>query len=30
MGRAFGWDQGSSPMNLEADLFAHWTLARKR
>jgi hypothetical protein len=29
MGRALGWDQGDRPMDLERDLFATWTLARK-
>lgn len=30
MGRALGWDAGPRPMDLENDLFASWTLARKR
>ncbi len=30
IGHALGWDQGSRPMDLEKDLFAHWTLVRKR
>ena len=30
MGHALGWDQGSSPMDLQNDLFAHYTLVRKR
>lgn len=29
MGSAFGWDKGPRPMNLEKDLFAHYTLAVK-
>ena len=29
MGRAFEWDQGESPMNLESDLFATYTLVEK-
>jgi SAM-dependent methyltransferase len=29
MGRALGWDQGGSPMNLEKDLFATWSLFEK-
>jgi hypothetical protein len=29
MGRALGWDQGSSPMDLEKDLFATYTLVTK-
>jgi len=30
MGRALGWDRGDSPMDLEHDLFATWTLVRRR
>jgi SAM-dependent methyltransferase len=30
MAHALGWDQGPSPMNLEKDLFGHWTLVRKK
>lgn len=30
MGMALGWDQGPSPMDLEHDLFATWTLATRR
>jgi SAM-dependent methyltransferase len=30
MAHALGWDQGDAPMNLEKDLFATWTLARKK
>ena len=30
IGHALGWDQGSRPMDLDRDLFAHWTLVRKR
>lgn len=29
MARALEWDQGAQPMNLEKDLFSHYTLARK-
>ena len=29
MGRALGWDQGEGAMDLENDLFAHYTIARK-
>ncbi|HKY32866.1 MAG TPA: class I SAM-dependent methyltransferase [Candidatus Polarisedimenticolia bacterium] len=29
MGRALGWDQGERPMDLQADLFALYTLARR-
>jgi len=29
MGHALGWDQGSSPMDLEKDLFATYTLVEK-
>jgi hypothetical protein len=29
MGHALGWDQGQSPMNLETDLFASYTLVEK-
>jgi hypothetical protein len=29
MARAFGWDKGEHPMDLENDLFAHYTLLRK-
>jgi SAM-dependent methyltransferase len=29
MGRALGWDQGESPMDLEHDLFAHYTRVEK-
>lgn len=29
MGRALGWDAGEKPMDLERDLFATYTLARK-
>ena len=29
MAHALGWDQGSSPMDLEKDLFATWTLVEK-
>jgi SAM-dependent methyltransferase len=30
MARALGWDQGPSPMDLEKDLFALYTLARRK
>lgn len=30
MGHALGWDAGPSPMNLEADLFGHYSLFRRR
>lgn len=30
MGSLIGWDKGPSPMNFEKDLFAHYTLARKK
>lgn len=29
MGRALGWHEGSQPMDLENNLFAHYTLVRK-
>ena len=29
MAHALGWDQGEHPMNLETDLFAHYTLLMK-
>jgi hypothetical protein len=29
MGKALNWDKGESPMDLEADLFAWYTLVRK-
>ncbi len=29
MGHALGWNRGSSPMDLEHDLFAHYTLVEK-
>jgi SAM-dependent methyltransferase len=29
MGRALGWNQGPSPMDLEKDLFGHYMLARR-
>lgn len=29
MARALGWDSGERPMDLERDLFGHYTLARK-
>lgn len=29
MGHALGWDRGGSPMNLETDLFATWSLFEK-
>lgn len=29
MARALEWDQGPQPMDLEADLFSHYTLVRK-
>ena len=29
MGHALGWDAGESPMDLEKDLFAHYTLVKK-
>jgi hypothetical protein len=29
MGHALGWDQGTSPMDLEKDLFATYTLVEK-
>ena len=29
MGRALGWDRGESPMDLEHDLFATWSLFEK-
>jgi hypothetical protein len=29
MGDALGWDEGEQPMDLQADLFAHYTLLRK-
>jgi SAM-dependent methyltransferase len=29
MGDALGWDEGEQPMDLHADLFAHYTLLRK-
>jgi hypothetical protein len=29
MAHALGWDTGEHPMNLEKDLFAHYTLAEK-
>jgi SAM-dependent methyltransferase len=29
LGQALGWDRGSQAMNLEKDLFAHYTLAEK-
>lgn len=30
MGHALGWDSGPSPMNLEADLFGHYSLFRRK
>jgi hypothetical protein len=30
LGRALGWDEGAGAMNLETDLFALYTLARRR
>jgi hypothetical protein len=30
MGHALGWDRGENPMDVEHDLFATWTLVRKR
>ena len=30
MAHALGWDQGKDPMDLKNDLFAHYTLARKK
>jgi hypothetical protein len=30
MGAALGWNQGPSPMDLETNLFGHYTLLRKR
>lgn len=30
MGRALGWDKGSNPMDLKNDLFANYTIARKK
>ncbi len=29
MGHALGWDAGTPPMDLERDLFAHWSLFEK-
>jgi hypothetical protein len=29
MGHAFGWDAGEGAMDLEKDLFAHYTLLRR-
>lgn len=30
MGAALGWNEGASPMDLENDLFAHYTLLRRK
>ena len=29
LGKALGWDQGNPPMDLENNLFGHYTLARR-